>query len=453
MAIAGGASAKRSRIGRISHGDMAEQKGAAGRELRRRRKGMPKADGKRRCKEILVGRWSSTESTPRGSLSVLLVGGEDVETGAARGTLLALREPSLVVAEAPLAWAPAFSAKADVVMVLLGADEREALGYLQSQFERTPRPALFALLSEESPVLMRRVLRTGADEVLVLPLVQDNLMSPLLKVREALRRNERRAGGKIFSVASLGGGVGVTTLCVNLGVALQGADGARVVLVDLDLQAGDLSDRFGAEPDRGIIALARLHHKPDSRSLEAALTKHASGLYVLGAPARIEDAAEVSETMVGNLLEALRQLFDYVVIDCGAHVNENSIAAWERSHELLYVIEQSVGAAHHAGRFLELFPRLGIDGIEPRLVLNRYRPGHPIDEAQMTAMLKCRICARLPRDERVTEKPAAAARKPSQMVPNSALVRALRNSHASSAPARESRARPKRARALILSPG
>jgi hypothetical protein len=91
-----------------------------------------------------VGRWSGTESTPRGSLSVLLVGGEDVETGMARAALLALREPPLVVAEAPLAWAPAFSAKADVVMVLLGADEREALGYLQSQFERTPRPALFA---------------------------------------------------------------------------------------------------------------------------------------------------------------------------------------------------------------------------------------------------------------------------------------------------------------------
>lgn len=150
--------------------------------------------------------------------------------------------------------------------------------------------------------------------------------------------------------------------------------------------------------------------------------------------------------MVGNLLEALRQLFDYVVIDCGAHVNENSIAAWERSHELLYVIDQSLGAAHHAGRFLELFPRLGIDGIEPRLVLNRYRPGHPIDEAQMTAMLKCRICARLPRDERVTEKPAAAARKPSQMVPNSALVRACaelaRELGAGSRVTREAQARP-----------
>jgi len=370
-----------------------------------------------------VGRSGSKDGAPRGSLSVLLVGGEGVQTGHARGALLALREPPLVVAEVPLARASALSPEADVVMVLFGANEQEALGYLQSQFERTPRPALFALLDEQSPALMRRVLRAGADEVLVLPLMQNDLMRPLLKVSETLRRNERRTGGKIFSVASLGGGVGVTTLCVNLGVAL-GAGGARVVLVDLDLQAGDLSDLFGAEPDRGIIALARLDREPDSISLEAALTRHASGLYVLGAPARIDDSSEVSDTMVGNLLELLRELFDYVVIDCGSHVNENSVAAWERSHEVLYVIEQSLGAAHYAGRFLELFRRLGIDGIEPRLVLNRYRPRHPIAEAQITAKLKCPICARLPRDEGVMEKSAAMARIPSQVAPNSALVRA-----------------------------
>ena len=358
-----------------------------------------------------------------GSLSALLVGGEEVQRGYARGALLALGEALLVVAEAPLERASALSAETDVVMVLFGADEGEALGYLRSQFERTPRPALFALLSEQSPALMRRVLRAGADEVLVLPLVQNDLIRALLKVSEALRRSERRNGGKIFSVTSLGGGAGVTTLCINLGLALSGA-GGRVALVDLDLQAGDLSELLGAEPERGIIELARLDREPDSINLEAALTRHASGLCVLGAPARIEDSIEVSDTMVGNLLELLRQLFDYVVIDCGTHVNENSVAAWKRSHEVLYVIEQSLGAAHYAGRFLDLFRRLGIDGIEPRLVLNRYRPGHPIAEVQIAAMLKCPICARLPRDERVMEKSAAMARMPAQVAPNSALVRA-----------------------------
>ena len=234
------------------------------------------------------------------------------------------------------------------------------MSYLQKESERTPRPVLFALLSEESEALMRRVLRAGADEVLFGPLAQGDLMRPLLKVSEALRRSVRRAGGKIFSVASLGGGVGVTTLCANLGRgAAWATGGVRVVLVDLDLQEGGLGHLFGAEPERGILALARLDRKPDSISLEAALTKHASGLYVLGAPARIEDSEEVSDTTVGNLLDLLRQLFDYIVIDCGDHVDENSVAAWERSEEVLYVLEQSVTATHRAVRFLELFRAAG----------------------------------------------------------------------------------------------
>jgi pilus assembly protein CpaE len=243
-------------------------------------------------------------------LSVLLVGREEVRMGQARDVLHALGEPRLVVAEAQPAEAAALSAEADVAMIVFGADEEEGLNYLQKESERMPRPVLFALLSEQSDALMRRVLRAGADEVLFLPLAQGDLMRPLLKVSEALRRSARRAGGKTFSVASLGGGAGVTTLCANLGLALQGAGGVRVALVDLALQEGGLSNLFGAEPERGILALARLDHKPDSIGLEAALTKHSSGLYVLGAPVRIEDSEEVSDTTVGNLIELIRQLFD-----------------------------------------------------------------------------------------------------------------------------------------------
>jgi Flp pilus assembly CpaE family ATPase len=75
-------------------------------------------------------------------------------------------------------------------------------------------------------------------------------------------------------------------------------------------------------------------------------------------------------------------------------------------------------------RFLELFGRLGISGVEPRLVLNRYQPGHPIAEAQIVSTLKCPIFARLPHDERLMEKAAATAQMPSQLAPNSPLVRA-----------------------------
>jgi pilus assembly protein CpaE len=373
---------------------------------------------------MFVERSGNKDGTLRGSLSVLLVGDEEVQKAQPREALLALSEPALDVVEAALEQASSLSTKADVVMVLFGGGEEAALGCLQGLAECSPRPVLFALLGEQSEALMRRVLRAGTDEVLFLPLVQGDLMRTLLKVSEARRRIERRAGGMIVSVTSMGGGAGITTLCANLGLALLSAGGVRVALVDLDLQNGGLGNLLGAEPERGILALARLNRKPDSITLEAALTKHASGLYVLSAPVRIEDSDEVSDTTVSDLLDLLRQLFDYIVVDCGAHVDENSVAAWERSHEVLYAIEQAIGAAHRAGRFLELFQRLGIDRIEPRLVLNRFQPNHPITEAHIVSTLKCPIYVRIPRDERVMEKSVALAQMPSQVAPNSALVHA-----------------------------
>lgn len=355
---------------------------------------------------------------------MLLVGGGKDQVDQARGALFALSEPAVTLAEATAAQGDGLSADADVAMVLCGDDEEAALSYLQRQSERTPRPALFALLSDQSQALMRRMLRAGADEVLFLPLVQNDLVRALLTVSEARRRNERRASGMIFSVASMGGGAGVTTLCANLGLALLRAGGMRVALVDLNLQQGGLGNLLGADSERGILGLARLGRKLDSISLEAALTKHASGLYVLGAPVRIEDSEEVSDSTVGSLLDLLSQLFDHVVVDCGGHVDENSVAAWERSQELFYVLEQSVVAAHRAVRFLEFFQRLGIDGVEPRLVLNRYQAKHPIAEAQIVSMLRSPVYARIPRDEQVMEKSMATARMASQVAPNSALVRA-----------------------------
>jgi len=356
---------------------------------------------------------------------VLLVGCEETQMEQARGVLRTVGDPLLEIAQAQPEQAAGLSADADVEMIVFGADEEQALGYLQKESEREPRPALFALLNEQSQALMRRVLRAGADEVLFLPLAQGDLLRPLLKLSEELRRSARKTGAKVLSVAGLGGGAGVTTLCANVGLALLGTGGARVVLVDLDLQEGGLGSLFGTEPERGILTLARLDRKPDSISLEAALTKHSSGLYVLGAPARIEDSEEVSDTTVSNLIDLLRQLFDYIVIDCGDHIDENSVAVWERSQEVLYVLDQSVAATHRAVRFLELFGRLGIDGIEPRLVLNRYQPGHPIAETQIVSTLKCPIYARIPRDERVMEKSVATKRMPAQVAPNSPLVRAF----------------------------
>jgi pilus assembly protein CpaE len=196
-----------------------------------------------------------------------------------------------------------------------------------------------------------------------------------------------------------------------------------VVLVDLDLQEGGLGSLFGVNQDRGIVALTRVGHKPDSISLEAALTRHESGLYVLGAPARIEESDQVTEALVGNLLQLMRGLFDFIVVDCGGHVDGRSLAVWEGSQEVLYVIDQSIAAVNRAARFLALFRRLGIEDPEPRIVLNRYQRGHAISDAQIETSLGSSMYGFVPRDDRTMEKAVATGRIAAQIAPGSPMVR------------------------------
>ena len=100
----------------------------------------------------------------------------------------------------------------------------------------------------------------------------------------------------------------------------------------------------------------------------------------------------------------MRQLFDFVVVDCGGYIDENAVAAWERSDHLFYVLDQSIAAARCAWRFVDLFGRLGLSGVEPNFILSRFVPHHPITEEQITHTLGRPIYAKIPRDEKVLER-------------------------------------------------
>ena len=100
------------------------------------------------------------------------------------------------------------------------------------------------------------------------------------------------------------------------------------------------------------MPLCRLEKKLDSIQLEAALTKHSSGAYLLAAPKRIEEGELVSDSTVGAVIDFMRDMFDFVIVDCGHHFDEKSVAVCERSNSLIYVLESirhfgALGVALH----------------------------------------------------------------------------------------------------------
>jgi pilus assembly protein CpaE len=313
----------------------------------------------------------------------------------------------------------------DVVMVVFNGDEEGSLNYLQEVGETEPRPAIFALLHERSPGLMKRVLRAGADELLFLPLDTGDATRALLKISESRRREDQSGMGTVVSLVSLIGGVGVTSLAGNLALALRYSLDKRVAVIDLDLQTSALSVFLNVEPDRTVMALAEGEKKIDSIQLEGALSKHSSGIYLLAAPKRIEDSELVTDGAIGNVIEIMRQLFDYVIVDCGTHIDAGKVAAWERSQQLFYVLDQSIGAARCAWRFVDLCGRLGLNNLEPAFVISRFISNHPISEEQLSHTLARPIYAKIPRDEKVLERVQLSAQDLWQVAPNSPLTKAV----------------------------
>jgi pilus assembly protein CpaE len=361
----------------------------------------------------------------RGALKVHLVGEAEEQRAEVKANLAAMGDPALDIWEIEPDLTAPQDPSVDVTMVVFNGNDELSLSYLNSQAGQEPRPVLFALLHDRSPELMKRVLRAGADELLFLPLDPGDATRALLKISETRRREEVHAGGTIVSLVSLIGGTGVTSLAANLGLALRYAFDKRVAVMDLDLQTGGMSVFLNLEPERTIMALTEGARKLDSIQLESALSKHASGIYLLAAPKRIEDSELVTDATVGAILDLMRQLFDFVIVDCGTHVDANTVAAWERSNHLFYVLDQSIGAARCAWRFVDLCGRLGLSGVEPNFILSRFVTGHPISEDQLSHTLAKPLFTRIPRDEKVLERVQLSAQDLWQVAPNSPLAKSV----------------------------
>jgi len=366
---------------------------------------------------------SEQETTNRrNAVRVLLVGGEPNQRAEVREVLRTLPEPEMAIAEADFQGGGE-PKPAEVMMVLFDDDEDLPLNYLQQQSELAARPAMFALLPKRSPSLMRRALRAGADELLFLPLEGSDAARALLKISEARRRSVRAGSGKVVSLISMVGGVGVTTLAANLALALHRRQGKRAAVVDLDLQLGALSVLLNIEPSRTIVDLADPQKKLDSIQLDLTLSRHPSGLALLAAPKLIEDSERVSEATVGPVLDLMGQLFDFVVVDCGTYINENVVAACDGSDQIFYVLDQSLESVRGAWKFTELLGRLGISAVEPKFILNRFVRRHPISQERIASTLTQPIFARIMRDDRNLERARWGGNDIWKVAPRSPFVR------------------------------
>ncbi|WP_328529328.1 AAA family ATPase [Nocardioides sp. NBC_00368] len=202
--------------------------------------------------------------------------------------------------------------------------------------------------------------------------------------------------GKVITIFSAKGGCGKTTLATNLAVALH-ADGARrVCLVDLDLAFGDVAISLQLEPRRTLVDAVGMGENMDTTGVAGLLTSFRPGLECVLAPVEPGDAEKVPATVIDDLLEMLRGMFDYVVVDTPPQFNEHVLRALDGSDHHVLLTTPDLAAMKNLRLTLDMLDLLSYPRATRSIVLNREDNRVGITAADVEQALRSKLAARIP---------------------------------------------------------
>jgi len=221
-----------------------------------------------------------------------------------------------------------------------------------------------------------------------------------MKLRQSKTRDAHASGieGEVTAVYGVRGGLGTTTLAVNLAVQLAASTSTSVALADLDLQRGDVATFLNLSHIESIASIASSSSDVDEIFLHGTLTRHASGISVLPAPQQIEEADTVGLDEVKLALRLLRSQFRHTVVDTPRTITGATVAAFELADHILLITDLSIPSVRAARRFLDLLERLNVGTDRVELLITELIRG-PVDLKDVTRSLGKEPLATLPRDE------------------------------------------------------
>jgi pilus assembly protein CpaE len=266
------------------------------------------------------------------------------------------------------------------------------------------RAPIVVLASGETTQLLEQALDADVADVLLLPQLTENVVFAIRKAAHAGRRLvgvSTTTHGRIVTVFSPKGGTGKTAIATNLATALAKNEGKRTLLLDLDLQFGDAAIMLGLQPEKTIYDLVSAPGELDPDKLGGYTTRHPSGLDILPAPLRPEDAELVTEAKIGRLLEVARTSFDVIVVDTSPFFHGPMLATLDQTDELLLVCSLDVPTIKNVRLSLQTLELLSFPMRKVRLVLNRSNSKVGMKEGEVETALERKVRFQIPSDRAV----------------------------------------------------
>lgn len=265
------------------------------------------------------------------------------------------------------------------------------------------RAPVILLAAGDCTGLLEESLEAGVTDVIPLPQLVENIVFSIRKACHAGKRLNAAEGqrGRVVTIFSPKGGIGKTSVSVNLAAAIARDHKKRTLLLDLDLQFGDAAIMLGLEPEKTIYDLVVAPGELDVEKLAGYTTVHPAGLDVLPAPLRPEDAELVTEGKLARLLEVARSSYDAIIVDTSPFFHGPMLATLDRTDELLLLCGMDVPTIKNVRLSLQTLELLSFPQERVRVILNRANSNVGIKRNEVEGALEAKVWAELPSDRSV----------------------------------------------------
>lgn len=312
----------------------------------------------------------------------------------------------------------------DVVLMDINMPDIDGISATGVIRQKTPHVQVVILSVQGDQNYMRQAMLAGARDFLTKPPMGDDLTSAIRRAGE-MSQNERAKGaqirgvvsgvgmpssmsglasrpeGKIVTVYSPKGGTGCTTIAVNLAVALHNED-TRVILVDANLQFGDVAIFLNEQGKNTILELAPRVDELEPDVVEEILIKHdASGVQILPAPKSPELAEKVTADQYTQVLQYLKRMFAYVVVDTSSTLSDITLSAVDIGDVIVLISTQDIPSIKNSRLFLDLLQTMGVDRERIVFTMNRFDKRSGITAERVGENLKQEVAVVIPLDEKV----------------------------------------------------
>jgi pilus assembly protein CpaE len=261
----------------------------------------------------------------------------------------------------------------DLCLVALDSAPGQAVELISSLAHALPGAVILPASASCDSSLILKSIRAGAREFITLPTEASELLETITRLfRDRGDSQSSTVGGpQIITVTGAAGGVGCTSLAVNLATSLASGREVETILLDFDLMFGSVDSSLDIIPDNTLINVVQSFDRLDLTLLKRSMTRHSSGLYVLPHPVALEDAAKIDPETLKRLLGLLKAAFPCLIIDTSKGLQSSDFVAFEMADVILMVVVLDLTCLRNTSRLLTLFKQF--EGMVDRvkLVVNR----------------------------------------------------------------------------------